>query len=164
MSNLNNIQIERYSRQLILKDWSTDFQVFLLSRRILVPDTLPSCGLYLASAGVGEITLYGDNGQDWLPNHLASLNSDIKVTTEPTDTYHCLIGAAEQLSSHRHLLDKTSSAEIFLNFNDKEPSVVLKSSTPPLQLRSPISGSTHAIQQLLAGTLAASMALHWLKA
>ncbi len=46
-------EIERYSRQLILKGWSARFQYFLSQQRVTGLSAYPTAQLYLAAAGVG---------------------------------------------------------------------------------------------------------------
>jgi hypothetical protein len=54
---LSENEVLRYSRQLILRGWGAKEQLQLRSLRVGVSISLPSAALYLAAAGVGQISL-----------------------------------------------------------------------------------------------------------
>lgn len=60
MENLAPEEIERFSRQLILRGWSARFQQFLMDQAVLVDSKYWSAGLYLKLAGVKKITVEGE--------------------------------------------------------------------------------------------------------
>ena len=84
-------QIERYSRQLILKQWGSKQQACLSGLTASVPCSLKSAAVYLAAAGIGRIILFGSSeAQTTLQTFLAKLNPDCTVvladaSAEPTE-------------------------------------------------------------------------------
>ncbi len=75
---LTDTEIERYGRQLILKDWGAEKQEKLKALCVAAPNSLPSLLYYLTAAGVGQIETYSETN-----GHLfqaADLNPDIKIS------------------------------------------------------------------------------------
>lgn len=58
--NLSSEQVQRYSRQLMLPQWSARFQMALASVAVAVPREYGITALYLAAAGVGRLVVFGD--------------------------------------------------------------------------------------------------------
>lgn len=87
--------IERYSRQLILKDWSLSFQRQLADASIAVDTTLPSCALYLAAAGIGHLILQGPDDL-WLRERVRLLNPATKICADPRPV-NCAISIDPEL-------------------------------------------------------------------
>lgn len=52
--------LDRYERQLIIKEWSFAFQKYLGEKTVLIEAELPSAAFYLAGVGVGKIGFRGD--------------------------------------------------------------------------------------------------------
>lgn len=85
-------QIERYSRQLVLRGWGAREQQKLFSTSVAIDARLPSAILYLAAAGVGKIAVLGADDlrvahanavarrTAALLNHAVLLNPDSKIT------------------------------------------------------------------------------------
>lgn len=78
---MNNFT-ERYSRQLILKNWSLEKQQRLAQLTVAVPSQLPCTALYLAAAGIGRLVFCG-NG-NWNA-HIRNLNPNVVVVDSELD-------------------------------------------------------------------------------
>ena len=72
------MNIERYSRQLILKEWSQSLQQKLALTSIALPTSDLAAGLYASALGIGTIYLYGEKLSE-NQSRLEALNPDVKV-------------------------------------------------------------------------------------
>lgn len=73
---------QRYSRQLILKNWSMEKQQLLAQLTVSVPSSLPGTALYLAAAGIGRLVLC--NSETWKA-HILSFNPGVIVLDKQED-------------------------------------------------------------------------------
>lgn len=63
INSLKDIEIEQYSRQLIVKGWSKEKQLRLMNSTVLIEESLIFSAFYLASAGVKKISILKNNQQ-----------------------------------------------------------------------------------------------------
>jgi molybdopterin/thiamine biosynthesis adenylyltransferase len=78
--DLSDAQIERYSRQILLKELGGTGQERILGGRVLIlgDGTVPAItALYLAAAGVGQLGLGLDHGADETAETIRALNPDV---------------------------------------------------------------------------------------
>lgn len=87
---LTSKEIERYSRQLVLKNWGSAKQMLLKDCSVCLPFANSVLALYLAGAGVGNLILR-PNGKEcsgWAPtefsHRLLSLNPNLCVSFAKT--------------------------------------------------------------------------------
>lgn len=107
-------EIERYSRQLILRNWGLETQTRLKHATVIVSSAFPAACYYLAAAGVGNVCVLPTNlveaasGEclNAMLTHLQALNSDItcqRVTLETLASQQLpangLIAFADELES-----------------------------------------------------------------
>jgi hypothetical protein len=84
-------QIERYSRQLLLKGWPPSLQSELLKCSVAVPADLRLAPCYLSALGFGRVLIYGDEGESANSQRFAShVNAETQVeaataVTQPVD-------------------------------------------------------------------------------
>jgi len=81
--DLSDPQIERYSRQILLREVGGEGQEKILAARVLVAGegpVLPVAALYLAAAGVGTIGLACAKGDERLAGEIHALNPEIRVS------------------------------------------------------------------------------------
>jgi len=81
--DLSDPQIERYSRQILLREVGGDGQAKILAARVLVAGegpALPVAALYLAAAGIGTIGLAGAAGDERLAGEIHALNPEVRVS------------------------------------------------------------------------------------
>lgn len=73
--------LQRYSRQLILKGWSAAQQRHLATLTVAVSTELPAAALYLAALGVGQLCLISGNKQqrEDLREDLLRLRPDLTI-------------------------------------------------------------------------------------
>jgi molybdopterin/thiamine biosynthesis adenylyltransferase len=111
---LTDLQIERYSRQLILTEIGPTRQEQLLAASVAVVngDTVASVLLYLAAAGVGHIDVwYADDGEPAAPP--TSLNPDAHVTVRRLSE----LRAQVDLKVYAVILGESTSAAIDARLN-----------------------------------------------
>jgi hypothetical protein len=79
--NLSREEIDRYSRQLLLPNWSSELQESLRNTTILVDARLDTLAIYAAAVGIGRIVLAGENTELLrdLSNDLKRINSSCEV-------------------------------------------------------------------------------------
>lgn len=109
-------EIERYSRQLILRNWGLETQARLKHATVIVSSSFPAACYYLAAAGVGNVCVLPTNldevagkegeGLNAMLTQLQTLNSDItcqQVTLETLASQQLpangLIAFADELES-----------------------------------------------------------------
>ncbi len=173
-TNLTPEQIERYSRQLILKGWSATLQLSLVGLHVAVSAELPSAALYLAAAGVGRISLTGDAKLVELVSRMISrLNPDCDVSAfdsmvESPEAQICRAQVGSQQSKCEEEseqvvdLSEERSALIVVSQIAGRSILRLTSKSPsPLTLIIPIPNSNHLPEGLLAGSAAATCLLQW---
>jgi len=79
MAELNEEEIERYSRQLLLPGWGAREQLALGEAHVAVSARAEAAALYLAGAGIGRLSLLFAEDDD-LATRLRALNSHVQVT------------------------------------------------------------------------------------
>jgi len=87
--DLTDSQIERYSRQILLRELGGEGQGRILAARVLVAGDGPAmsiAALYLAAAGVGHIGLACHAGGDGLAAEIHALNPDIRVALHSVES------------------------------------------------------------------------------
>ncbi len=92
---LNDVQVERYSRQIILPEIGARGQERLLSATVALVTSEPKYLLeYLAAAGVGHITVATSANRSSIDD-IADLNPDCRIEAQPSPTsYDDWIAAA----------------------------------------------------------------------
>lgn len=80
-------EIERYSRQLLLKNWGAREQTRLKEIRGLISVRAEVLLRYLVGAGVGRIALFGSDKNSELLRSLSALNNSPHVSEEAEGTY-----------------------------------------------------------------------------
>jgi len=101
--DLTDPQIERYSRQILLREVGGEGQARILAARVLVAGeglVLPVAALYLAAAGVGTIGLACGTGDDRLAGQICALNPEIRVARHSVESL-----SAEVMSGYDLLID-----------------------------------------------------------
>lgn len=180
-SSLSVREIEFYSRQLLIKGWSSELQSRFKLLHVAVPDTLITASLYLACLGIGKLSLRLSplsRKPDKLLKHLGSLNPELNlIVTQETgvsstafstraDCEIRIKNELEQVSEHvstyseSHgallLIDPTSSPlELKLFDTAKNPNSLAETT-----IEWP---STATSAYLLAGTAAVCMIVKWCK-
>lgn len=144
---LSNRQIERYSRQLIVRDFGGVAQERLLAARVLLLGSRPDLGVlaYLVGAGVGHLDLRGD----FDPARSASLiarmrdlnpDSAVRVVSESGgladfDLALVLVSDGRMLDQARALCDRpanvASDSGIILARLDAPPRIAVMPAQPP---------------------------------
>ena len=173
-TNLTPEQIERYSRQLILKGWSATLQLSLAGLHVAVSAELPSAALYLAAAGVGKISLTGDAKLVELVSRMISrLNPECDVSAfdsmvESPEAQICrgqvVTQESEPEDEPEQVVDLSGerSALVVISQNAGRSILRLTSNRPsPLTLIIPLPNSNHLPEGLLAGSAAAACLLQW---
>ena len=164
-------QIERYSRQLILKGWSGALQLSLAQLHVAVSAELPAAALYLAAAGVGKISLTGEAGPVATVSKLIRrLNPESQVLA-----FNCLDQApAAQIRDAKDPqidLSEGTAAQIVISQSANGQVVEittqrLTSNRPgPINFNNPVTiplaGSSRLPNGLLTGSAAAVCLLQW---
>jgi molybdopterin/thiamine biosynthesis adenylyltransferase len=104
--DLSDAQIERYSRQILLREVGGEGQERILAARVLVAGgglLSAITARYLAAAGVGELGLVGGAAGDRLAAEIRGLNPDIRVTR------HSLAGVTGEVVSAYDLVVEVST-------------------------------------------------------
>lgn len=78
-TTLSENEIERYSRQLMLRNWSQEKQLALKSSRIAFSPRFPTFGRYLAQAGVGNLFLFMEPNWEDSAVELSTVNPQTKI-------------------------------------------------------------------------------------
>jgi len=74
-------EVERFSRNLILKGWDEEKQLKLRRMHVAVSSRYPTAALYIAALGVGKLTLIGQNHESAaLLTHLTKFNPAMGVS------------------------------------------------------------------------------------
>jgi len=87
--DLTDPQIERYSRQILLREVGGEGQEKILAARVLVAGegpVLPVAALYLAAAGVGTIGLACATGDERLAGEIHAVNPEIRVSRQSRES------------------------------------------------------------------------------
>ena len=101
--DLTDPQIERYSRQILLREVGGEGQARILAAHVLVAGeglVLPVAALYLAAAGVGTIGVACGTGDDRLASQIHALNPEIRVAPHSVESL-----SAEVMSGYDLLVD-----------------------------------------------------------
>lgn len=136
-------EVERYSRQLILKGWSEETQLNLRSLSVAIPSSLPSCALYLAAAGVGQLAIYGESGES-LVSQLKEFNPNIEVKLQveaPAGVDALVVGATQ-----------VDGSRVQLNFALGNDARTVSTQIPQ---------NNQLPQSLFSGIIAASFLINW---
>lgn len=144
--NLSPTEIERYSRQLILSNWSGDFQVNLKNVRAACSSQHTSTALYLAAAGIGEIVIVGEQNP-WLLERLTNLNPEIRIA----ESNSFPDGADVIVADHHEQTPSALKISVKLNLTNQ---TLNRSDQGEAQLPS--------ISSLTAGSIAAGIVLKYL--
>ncbi len=80
-NTLSEIEIEQYSRQLIVKNWGLEKQLKLMSIAVLIEEHFIYSAFYLAAAGVKKISILKNEKQDQngLIKLLQTIHPDLKL-------------------------------------------------------------------------------------
>lgn len=76
---LSPTEIERYSRQLVLRDWTAERQLRLRGTTCLIDADFEFAARYLVAAGMGQTVICG-NARGGFLEELQALNPDVEVT------------------------------------------------------------------------------------
>lgn len=79
---LSPIEIEQWSRQIILPKWSASRLLTLRAADVAVSEELAGAALYFAASGVSNLTLYGENSEtlNWYARRVQALNPACKIS------------------------------------------------------------------------------------
>jgi len=108
--DLTDPQIERYSRQILLREVGGEGQAKILAAHVLVAGdglVLPIAALYLAAAGVGTIGLACDTGDDLLAGQIRALNPEIRVARHSAESL-----STEVMSGYDPLVDASLGGDL----------------------------------------------------
>lgn len=112
-----NTLTQRYSRQLILKNWSLEKQQRLAQLTVFVPSQLPCTALYLAAAGVGRLVFDGDSR---FASHIKSLNPSVEILDGK-------LVRAENIDIQIEIVDDASSDPLETTHSEPTKKIVVSS-------------------------------------
>jgi hypothetical protein len=87
---LSEEQIDRYTRQFVLSDWSTAFQTSLRDISVAIPAHVESAARYLVAAGIGGIKIISEDTQAKVKLEEELKDFDPEVNTAPSSVKYLI--------------------------------------------------------------------------
>lgn len=160
--NLSTEELERYERQLILKNWGEKQQLCLKKTSLAIPSSLKLAARYALAAGCGQVYLVGEiSKKDLL--ELKELNPNSKVHSTKNLSLNVDI-----IINHQDSLSFSSRNNLFLeiSLDEGEKQIVsIKQSNPSFRINTPehITPSPKFLCLEIAQSIAVAIMLKWVK-